>query len=179
MKKIIMFVVILLAMTITGCNNAEDDNVTGTGNNATNENNNGNILDDNQTNSDQNSTNNDQTNTNQDDKNENRVNQAVDVSFNFTHFELDVDYSEDRDFDVEYENEQDGIEAEIEDDLNNSHLKGDEAFEVLRPIFEQLKFDQNTADDEVISEVISAFEIDDNYEKFELEVTFSDGTTKE
>ncbi|MEH6989684.1 YusW family protein [Cytobacillus firmus] len=42
-----------------------------------------------------------------------------------------------------------------------------------------MSFDQNTEDQEVINQVKDAFSLDDNYQKFELEVKFPDGTEKE
>ncbi|CAM5194660.1 YusW-like protein OS=Ureibacillus acetophenoni OX=614649 GN=SAMN05877842_11635 PE=4 SV=1 [Ureibacillus acetophenoni] len=101
------------------------------------------------------------------------------ATFNFTHFDLDVEYGNNQEYDVDYENETDGMEAEIKDDIGNKVLSGDEAFEVLSPIFEKFTFDQNTANDVVISEVLNAFNLDENYQSLELEVKFTDGTIKE
>lgn len=107
------------------------------------------------------------------------TNRPAESPFSFTHFDLDIDYNEDVDFEVEYEDERNEMEAEIKNDLANEHLKGDEAYSKLEPIFEQFKFDQNTPDDDVISEVLKAFDLDNNFHKFELEVKFNDGTEKE
>lgn len=51
--------------------------------------------------------------------------------------------------------------------------------EKLTPFFEGLSFDQNTENQEVINQVKDAFSVDDNYQTFELEVKFPDGTEKE
>ncbi|MBM4763192.1 YusW family protein [Bacillus sp. B15-48] len=101
------------------------------------------------------------------------------VPFLFTHFDLDIDYSQDQDFDVDYENEHDEMEAEIKDDRGDKSAKGNAAFALLEPMFEQFTFDQNTPDEEVISEVINSFNLDDDFQEFELKVKFLDGDIKE
>ncbi len=109
----------------------------------------------------------------------NTVTNANNNSFDFTHFSLDVDYSEAQDFDVEYENEQSGVEASYEDNVNNEQLYGNDAYDRLESVFQSFKFDKNTSDDEVISEVLKAFNLPEDYQKFDLEVRFADGTEKE
>ncbi|MFJ7952884.1 YusW family protein [Lysinibacillus sp. NPDC096418] len=98
--------------------------------------------------------------------------------FNFTNFSLDVDYSETESYDVDYDNERNGMEAELEDNRKNEKLHGDEAFTKLEPLFKQLTFDSTTPNDEVIDQVISVFNIADDYQSIEVEVKFTDGTKK-
>jgi hypothetical protein len=114
--------------------------------------------------------------------NDNANNNAVsdaNPSFDFTHFSLDVDYSMTESFEAEYENEESGVEASIEDDVNGENLYGDKAYERLEPIFQNFTFDASTAEDEVITEVLSAFELKEDYTDLEIEVRFADGTEKE
>ncbi|MBK3493933.1 YusW family protein [Viridibacillus sp. YIM B01967] len=101
------------------------------------------------------------------------------LPYNFAEFSLGVDYSATESYEVDYENEKTGVEAELDDDRNNVKLKGDEALTKLEPLFKKLKFDATTANDEVIDQVISVFGIDENYISFELQVKFADGTVKE
>ncbi len=101
------------------------------------------------------------------------------TDFNFTHFSLDVDYSMTESFEADYENEQSGVEASIEDDVNNEKVYGDEAYTRLEPIFKGFTFDASTAEDEVIKEVLNAFNLKEDYTDLELEVRFADGTEKE
>jgi hypothetical protein len=101
------------------------------------------------------------------------------TSFDFTSFDLDVDYEDNNSYNVDYENENDGMEAKLNDTINNETLQGDEAFERLRPIFEDFTFNKDTSNDEVINEVLQAFGLSDDYTKFELEIQFTDGTEKE
>jgi hypothetical protein len=98
--------------------------------------------------------------------------------FNFTSFYLDVDYSKNQSYEIDYESDQDGMESEITDELSNKTLKGNDAFDQLRPKFENFTFDSSTPDEDVISEVSKAFNISKNYYSFELDVEFTDGKEK-
>ena len=98
--------------------------------------------------------------------------------FNFTNFDLDVDYPKNQSYEIDYESDQDGMEAKITDELSNKTLKGNDAFDQLRPKFENFTFDSSTPDEEVISEVSKAFNISKNYYSFELDVEFTDGKEK-
>ncbi|WP_179134057.1 YusW family protein [Halobacillus massiliensis] len=111
-------------------------------------------------------------------ENEDQLAGQTDESFNFIAFELDVEYPDDKLVDVEYENEKEGMDAKYFDEMKDLDLRSDEALEKLSPLFESFTFDQNTSDKEVIKEVKKAFEVEDNYDKFELEIEFEDGTDK-
>lgn len=104
---------------------------------------------------------------------------AKDEAFTFANFDLEVDYKENKTIDVDYENEKDSTEAKYQDDLNDQNLTSDEAMDKLTPIFKDFSFDQDTDEQEVIKQVKEAFSVEDGYEKFELEITFPDGTEKE
>ncbi len=71
------------------------------------------------------------------------------------------------------------MEAKIEDHKADVNLTGDEAITKLSPLLQELKFDKDTPDQEVIDQVLNVFKLDKDYQKFELEVIFSDGTKKE
>ena len=92
---------------------------------------------------------------------------------------MDADYSMTESFEAEYENEQSGVEASIEDDVNGENLYGDEAYARFEPIFQGFTFDQSTPDDEVIAEVLKGFDLAEDYQDIEIEVRFADGTEKE
>lgn len=191
MKNIKWLVIPLSLWLLTACGNANDEG-TNTQENAPTEgttDNNG-TANNGTTNNDTNgegTTNNGTTNNNTNDEgatnngataDNNAVNNA-DNSFGFTDFSLDVDYSATQDFEVEYENEQSGVEASYEDEVNNEQLYGNDAYDRITPLFQSLKFDKNTSDDEVISQVLNAFGLSEDYQKFELEIRFADGTEKE
>jgi hypothetical protein len=97
----------------------------------------------------------------------------------FIEFSLDVDYLNKENYDAEYDQENDKLEASIEDDRNQENLNGNAAYERLNPLLEKLTFDATTPDDQVIAEVLKVFSLDDNYTEFDLEVTFHDGTRAE
>ena len=63
--------------------------------------------------------------------------------------------------------------------LNKHEVHGDEAMKELTPILEKLTFTKDSSDEEVIQEVTKAFNLKDDYEEFDLEVVFDDGTKKE
>ena len=95
--------------------------------------------------------------------NQGNTRQGEDNLFNFTSFDLDVDYQNNQSYEIDYENDQDGMEAEITDERNNKTLKGNDAFDQLRPKFENFTFDSSTPDEDVISEVSKAFNIIKDY----------------
>ncbi|WEG17585.1 YusW family protein [Alkalihalophilus pseudofirmus] len=100
-------------------------------------------------------------------------------SYAFTSFDLDVEYQDNQEVDVDYESEQDGMEAKYRNDFEGIDLEGDEAMQELEAYFTQLDFDSAAADEEVIDQVMSVFNLDPSYTEFELEVDFADGTEKE
>ena len=107
------------------------------------------------------------------------VTETSDAPFNFTHFDLDIQYADDKSYEVSYENEASRAEAQIEDEVNKTKLEGNEATNKLVPIFEGFTFDKDTPDDEVIDEVLQKFEQPDSFLEVEVEIKFSDGTVKE
>ncbi|MFS0781646.1 YusW family protein [Bacillus sp. 1P06AnD] len=101
------------------------------------------------------------------------------ASLPFTSFDLDVDYDYFQSFEVEYDNDDEGLTAIVKDELNNRTIKGDEALGEMQNKFLAYKFDQNSPDEDVIKEVLASYDLKDNFKKFELDITFSDGTEKE
>ncbi|MCM3617157.1 YusW family protein [Sutcliffiella horikoshii] len=99
------------------------------------------------------------------------------MGHDFTKFDLEVEYENNVKYEAEYEAEGNG-EADIEDDLNDVSIKGDEAYAELSPLLEQLNIDSNSDDQDVMSQVLEVFGLQDDYKEFELEITFGDGTKK-
>ncbi|WP_459503351.1 YusW family protein [Bacillus sp. C1] len=114
---------------------------------------------------------------------ENAKNEApADLKLNFNEFDLDADYQDTKkDYEADYKNKDANqkMEAKIEDHKTDARLTGDEAFSKLSPLLQKLKFDKDTPDQEVIDQVVDVFQLDKDYQKFDLEVVFSDGTKKE
>ncbi|WP_369901450.1 YusW family protein [Bacillus manliponensis] len=149
---------LMLVPIITGCNNPATDTNDNNGDKAVTE------------------------DTAKDNVDENATNRGEGLKLSFNDFDLDVDYQDTaKNYETEYQTKTDteAMEAKIQDPKANGVLTGDEAMNKLQPLLEQLKFDKNTADQEVIDEVINVFQLDKDYQKFDLEVVFTDGTKKE
>ncbi|WP_158599069.1 YusW family protein [Planococcus salinus] len=100
--------------------------------------------------------------------------------FGFTEFDLNVDYPDQDDaLDVSYEEDRDEISAEYENKVTGDDLAGDDAMNEIEPAFGQIDVDADTPDDEVISQAIEAFGIEDNYTSIEIEIRYPDGNEKE
>src|SRR5699024_9604244 len=90
-------------------------------------------------------------------------------------FELEVDYGSNQEFEAELE-QSDPIKAELDDEMSDIDVSGDEAFNILYPIIKKLSIDRNTSKEDAIEETLTAFDLPSDYEKFELELTFEDET---
>ena len=94
----------------------------------------------------------------------------------YDEFELEVDYGPDAEYEVEIEQDNNRIEAEVEDELNDEYLEGQNAFDNIYPKVKKLTIDQNTSKEEAIEQVLDAFDLDADYTEIEIEITFKDGT---
>lgn len=96
----------------------------------------------------------------------------------YTDFELEVDYGKNKEYEAEIERNKsnDSIEADLEDELNGVDVNGEEAFNEIYPKVKKLKIDQQTSKEDAINQTLEAFDLESNYNKFELEITFEDGT---
>ncbi|MFC9599889.1 YusW family protein [Peribacillus butanolivorans] len=102
------------------------------------------------------------------------------LPFTFKDFQLEVDYAgNDNEYEAEYDAMGAQTEASIDDQLNKHEVHSDEAMEELTPILEKLTFTKDSSDEEVIQDVAKAFNLKDDFEEFDLEVTYDDGTKKE
>lgn len=94
----------------------------------------------------------------------------------FTEFELEVTYDSDVEYEAELDRKSNGhYEVKLDDEINNVQLKGVEAFDQLYPIIKELTITEESTDDEVITDVLNQFNLEDNYNEFELEIKFNDG----
>lgn len=92
-------------------------------------------------------------------------------------FDLKVDYRNSDEYEAELELKHNGyVDAKIEDEINGVKKEGPQAFEELYALVEQLTITQSTSRADAIQEVLSVFNLDSNYEEFELEIKFKDGT---
>lgn len=182
MKKIMMFLgAISIALFMTACddNNANDDQSAA-------ENDNGNIND--QSDADQNDNSNadndnavnDNNNANNEDTDANDDMQKKMDELPYAEIELEVDYGKNNEYEAEIEQDEGRpIEAEVEDEVNDVYLKGEEAFDELYPKVKALSIDKDTDKDDAIKDALETFDLDEDYEKFEIEITFNDGSELE
>lgn len=77
-----------------------------------------------------------------------------------------------------YEEKRDKTEAMYENKIEDLYLHGDEAMEKLASIFEELEFEPDMADEDMIKKASEAFEIMD-YESLKLTIKFKGHDTKE
>lgn len=98
----------------------------------------------------------------------------------YTEFELEVEYHGGQEYEAELEKKKDNsVKAEIEDSLNNIKKKGTDAFNELFPLVKQLTITQETTKDDAIQQILTTFNLPTDYEEFELELRFKDGTKLE
>ncbi|MCJ7839795.1 YusW family protein [Lederbergia sp. NSJ-179] len=95
----------------------------------------------------------------------------------FAEIEMEISYGKDQEYEAEIEQDKNRpIEAKVEDEINNEFLKGKEAFDSIYTKAEKLTLTKDSSDQETIDQVLNAFGLDKDYEKFEVEITFNDGS---
>lgn len=98
----------------------------------------------------------------------------------FAEFDLELEYHDDKEYEAEIDKSSSGeYKAELKDELTNTHLRGDEAFEQIYSQLEQVTLDKDSSKEEVIDTILQAFELDSDYDEFEVELIFHDGTKLE
>ncbi|WP_409251588.1 YusW family protein [Bacillus sp. SCS-153A] len=100
----------------------------------------------------------------------------------FNYFEINVEYPDmiETAYQVEYEKEDDGLEASLDDNINGEEHDGAQAFEILYPIFtEQLTFDETTDQEEIVSQLVEGFNLREDFEFMEVDIDMSNGETIE
>lgn len=107
------------------------------------------------------------------------VTTSSDAPFNFAKFSLDVDYDGTTSVEIDYSNESTGVEASYKNDKTNETLTGNTAYHYLEPIFEDFSFNAASSQDEVIDEVIRAFNLDENFNELDMDITFDNGSEVE
>lgn len=111
--------------------------------------------------------------------NQEEMQQKMD-ELDYADFELAVEYANHQEYEVELEKDSNNsIKAEIEDDLNNIKKKGSDAFNELFPLVQQLTITQQTSKEDAIQEVLATFNLPTDYQEFELDIRFKDGTKLE
>ncbi len=99
--------------------------------------------------------------------------------FGFVSFDLDIDTADTRDaVEVSFDVENNQTEAEYVNRLENKELFGDEAYDYLKQVFQNLDIQKGMEQQEVISSVLKEFNVSD-YTEFELDIEFDDRTEVE
>lgn len=180
-KTIYILIAAILSVGLVACSNNNNEANDNANNNAGNESNE-NAANDNEKettndNTDKNNESADENNTTNDVTDEEEMKEKM-SQLDYIDFELEVDYESDKEYEAEIEqNKEKGtIKADLEDEINGEDLKGIEAFNKIYPLVEQLTINQDTDKEDAIAEILDVFDLDDDYEKFEVEITFSDGT---
>ncbi|MBO0992270.1 YusW family protein [Bacillus sp. SD088] len=97
---------------------------------------------------------------------------------NFTKFELEVKYGPNEEIDYEYKLKSDNgdYKAEMKDTVKNVIYKGMEAFAALHTQLKDIELNASMDDEETIQGILDRFDLDSDYSKFELEMSFKDGS---
>lgn len=92
--------------------------------------------------------------------------------------EVEISYGKDKEYEAEIEHHDNGdIESEVEDEINDEDIDDDlKAFNNIYPKVKKLNVSKDMDKQDVIDQFLEAFELDSDYEKFEVEFTFDDGT---
>lgn len=178
MKKVFLLIATLvLSVTLAACGTQNNDDSTNAdkadeGTTNTEDQNNDNNTDDQNDNGEMNDDNTTDAATDDD------IKKKMD-ELDYTDFELEVDYGKNKEFEAEIEQDGNGVEADLEDELNGVDVNGEEAFNKIYPNVKKLTIDRDTNKDDAIKDVLKAFDLDADYTKLELELTFKDGTKVE
>lgn len=95
----------------------------------------------------------------------------------FSEIEVEIDYPNDKEFEAEIEKDSHGhYKAKVEDELNNYYVTGGEAFDFIYERIKHVNITLHAEKDVIINDIIEAFNVDSDYDKIEIEITFHDGT---
>lgn len=93
----------------------------------------------------------------------------------FFNIDIEVSYAEDKEYEAKIkQKENDQYKAELEDDLTNNHVKGKKAFDEVYPMVEKLDITSDSSEQEVIDQILTAFDLPTDYETMDVEIHFHD-----
>lgn len=113
------------------------------------------------------------------DHNTKSTNNSKGKQLRFTKFILNITYENDQNTKFEYEKKSIGIEAKMISTQTKEKVIAKDAFSKIQPLLLKLKLHKGTPASDVKQEIISLFNIQDNYQKIELEIGFTDGVENE
>lgn len=97
----------------------------------------------------------------------------------FQEVEVSITYPNDRDYEFEISKDDGIIEASLEDELSRRQLKGKKAFDFIYERMVELPIDKNEEFKTIRDKIISAFDLQEDYVKFDIEIIFQDGSVIE
>ena|SRR5690625_2741625 len=107
------------------------------------------------------------------------INEKMD-DLGLAEIEIEVEYPDNTEYQVEIEKDAQGnYKVELEDEIENIKLKGIDAFEAIIPNLEKVEITKESNHDDIINQIISAFELNGDFDEFEIEIVFSDGSMME
>ncbi|WP_394812044.1 YusW family protein [Bacillus licheniformis] len=94
-------------------------------------------------------------------------------------FALEVNYGHGKHntFEAVYD-KQEREEASIKDYLNGADREGEEALNEMKMVLSELSIAKSDSEQDVISNVLEAFNLDEQYDRFQLRVKWPDGTSR-
>ncbi|QUW21077.1 hypothetical protein JSQ81_14830 [Sporosarcina sp. Marseille-Q4063] len=90
--------------------------------------------------------------------------------------EIDIDGKDAIDIDYEVNKQNDTFEAEYKNNIENFHLKDEDAMNAIDEFFLDVKIAKDKPKEVIMREILESLNIED-YSKFDLEITFDDDTT--
>lgn len=97
----------------------------------------------------------------------------------FTEVEIEVEYDHDQEYEVEIKEENGLIKAKIDDELKGRELKGIEAFDEIYKRMEEIPLTPTSDIDDIAEQILSLFNLPENYDEIEIEVKFHNGSELE
>lgn len=97
----------------------------------------------------------------------------------FERVEIEVEYPNNLEYEVEIDKDNDLIKAKIDDDLEGRELIGIKAFDFIYERMEELAITPTSNIDDIAEQVISLFDLPNDYEEIEVEIHFHNGSKLE
>lgn len=94
----------------------------------------------------------------------------------FKEIEVDIKFPNDIDYEFDITRDDGIIEAKVEDDISNRKIYGREAFDFIFERLKDVSIDKESSFDSIKEQLISAFDLSNDYSEFEVDITFQDGT---
>lgn len=97
----------------------------------------------------------------------------------FTEVELEVEYANGVEYELEIDWDDGFIKAKIDDEINNQKIAGIDAFIYIYERMDELGLTPTSQIDVVAEQIISSFDLPIDYEEIEIEVKFHNGSELE